>query len=395
VLDLGLDGDTPEKVRVRSDGRTLLRLDHGHQPSPPGQLTPAARRALTGAAGVLVADYGRGLAAQPAVRRALGRLPAQVPVVWDPHPRGPAPVPGARLATPNLAEAAAFARRVPAAATQLATAAAHGQALAARWRAAGVAVTLGSRGVLLVEGEGSPRLLAAPPVAAGDPCGAGDRFASTAAGRLAAGALTSEAVAAAVDAAARFVAGGGAAGVELAAGQPDPTRTVGLEQAEELVAAVRRRRGTVVATGGCFDLLHAGHVATLSSARALGDCLIVCLNSDHSVRRLKGPARPLVPERDRAAVLAALGCVDAVVVFDEPTPEHVLDRLRPDVFAKGGDYALTDLPEAALLAAWGGQAVILPYVAGRSTTRLLEEARRHAPDSPTGAHAGSGPPRHP
>ena len=130
----------------------------------------------------------------------------------------------------------------------------------------------------------------------------------------------------------------------------------------------------MVATGGCFDLLHAGHVHTLQAARSLGDCLVVCLNSDASVRRIKGSGRPLVPEEDRAAVLRALSCVDAVVLFDEDTPEVALEHLRPDVFAKGGDYGVSELPEARLLAGWGGHAVILPYVAGRSTTRLIEEA---------------------
>jgi rfaE bifunctional protein nucleotidyltransferase chain/domain len=137
---------------------------------------------------------------------------------------------------------------------------------------------------------------------------------------------------------------------------------------------VRRAGGTVVATGGCFDLLHAGHVRLLEQARALGDCLIVCLNSDASVARLKGEDRPLVGERDRAAVLGALGCVDAVAVFDEDEPTAILQRLRPHVWAKGGDYAVADLPEAAALEAWGGQAVVVPYVAGRSTTGLIEKA---------------------
>ena len=132
----------------------------------------------------------------------------------------------------------------------------------------------------------------------------------------------------------------------------------------------------MVATGGCFDLLHAGHVAMLSAARSLGDCLVVCLNSDASVRRLKGPDRPVQDQADRAAVLLALGCVDAVAVFDHDTPVPTLERLRPDVFCKGADYAVTDLPEARAMAAWGGQAVVLPYLPDRSTTRLLEEARR-------------------
>jgi D-beta-D-heptose 7-phosphate kinase / D-beta-D-heptose 1-phosphate adenosyltransferase len=138
---------------------------------------------------------------------------------------------------------------------------------------------------------------------------------------------------------------------------------------------VRAAGGTVVATGGCFDLLHAGHVATLEAARRLGDCLVVCLNSDASVRRLKGEGRPLVPERDRVRVLEALGAVDAVIVFGEDTPLAVLDALRPDVWVKGGDYATSALPETELLAGWGGQVVVVPYLAGRSTTRLVETAR--------------------
>jgi D-beta-D-heptose 7-phosphate kinase/D-beta-D-heptose 1-phosphate adenosyltransferase len=130
----------------------------------------------------------------------------------------------------------------------------------------------------------------------------------------------------------------------------------------------------VVATGGCFDLLHAGHVRTLEAARRLGDCLLVCLNSDASVRRLKGPGRPLVNEHDRAAVLAGLGCIDGVVVFEEDTPERVLERLRPHVWAKGGDYDGAQVPEARVIRAWNGRVEILPYVEGHSTTRLIEEA---------------------
>jgi D-beta-D-heptose 7-phosphate kinase/D-beta-D-heptose 1-phosphate adenosyltransferase len=431
VVDLGLDGQTPEKIRVRADGRSLLRLDRATRPGRVGPLDRAGRRVLAGAAAVLVADYGRGVAAEPGVRAA---LPSRRPLVWDPHPRGATPVPGARLATPNRAEAAGFVPEVPG--TGLAAVTARARLLADRWAAAGVAVTLGAGGALLVEGAGAPLVVPAPATTGGDPCGAGDRFSATAAGLLADGALPSEAVAGAVAAATAFVTAGGAATVRLSpttpttarqtsgtpgtpephppvpgppAGEPSPTPgseepavhsplvdphptnppftdppptdppLAGgspMERALGLVGVVRAMGGTVVATGGCFDLLHAGHVATLRAARALGDCLIVCLNSDDSVRRLKGPERPLVPEADRVAVLEALGCVDVVVPFDERTPEGVLRRLRPDVFAKGGDYALTDLPEAALLGTWGGQAVVLPYLEGRSTTRLMKEVVR-------------------
>jgi D-beta-D-heptose 7-phosphate kinase / D-beta-D-heptose 1-phosphate adenosyltransferase len=232
-----------------------------------------------------------------------------------------------------------------------------------------VAVTLGARGAVLVGGDGPALAVPARRVPAADPCGAGDCFAATAAGRLADGALPSEAVRAAVAGASAFVAAGGAAG--WSASRTEPRE----EDARALAARVRAEGGTVVATGGCFDLLHAGHVGALEAARALGDCLIVCLNSDASVRRLKGPDRPLVPEPDRAAVLAALACVDAVAVFDEDDPRAILRELRPHVWAKGGDYAVAELPEAATLAEWGGRAVVVPYVAGRSTTRLIEVAR--------------------
>jgi D-beta-D-heptose 7-phosphate kinase / D-beta-D-heptose 1-phosphate adenosyltransferase len=155
---------------------------------------------------------------------------------------------------------------------------------------------------------------------------------------------------------------------------PDEPRRDALAVAE----AIRARGGRVIATGGCFDLLHAGHVQMLERARSLGDGLVVLLNSDRSVRRLKGPQRPLVPESDRAAVLLGLGCVDAVEVFDEDTPCEALRRLRPDAFVKGGDYHDADIPERALMEELGGEFLVVPFLEGRSTSRLIDEARQHA-----------------
>jgi rfaE bifunctional protein nucleotidyltransferase chain/domain/rfaE bifunctional protein kinase chain/domain len=361
VVNLGCAGATPEKVRVRAAGRALVRLDAGGDGGGCGPLTAQARQALASASAVLVSDYGRGVPAEPSVRAALSEISA--PLVWDPHPKGLDPIPGVLLATPNESEARA--------AGSLAAAEAAGRRLARRWRAVNVCVTLGRRGALLVAGDG-PALAVPAPAAVGDPCGAGDSFAAAAAVRLAAGALPSEAVRAAVLAASSFVAAGGASGVAAAGFAVPETRPA---EAAELAERVRAGGGTVVATGGCFDLLHAGHVRMLQAARALGDCLIVCLNSNASVRRLKGLDRPLVGQDDRAAVLAALECVDAVAVFDEDDPRAIIEHLRPDVWAKGGDYALGDLPEAAVLAGWGGRAVLVPYVSGRSTTRLIEVAR--------------------
>ena len=378
VCDLGLPGATPEKVRVRAGGQVLVRIDHGGEVRACGSLGAAGRARLEGAAAVLVSDYGRGVAAEPAVRAALTQAVRRLPVVWDPHPRGPAPVPGVLLATPNAAEAEGMAGPASEATTPVARAEDAARALARHWAAVDVCVTLGAGGAVLVAGDGPPLVIPAPPTPSGDPCGAGDCFAATAAGRLAAGALPSEAVPAAVHAASAFVAAGGAAGA-AARGFAAPGASVGAgEDAVALARRVRAAGGTVVATGGCFDLLHAGHVHALTAARALGDCLIVCLNSDASVRRLKGPDRPLVAEADRAAVLEALGCVDGLTVFAEDDPSAVLRTLRPHVWAKGGDYAVAELPEAAVLAAWGGRAVTVPYVDGKSTTRLIEEALTRA-----------------
>ncbi|MYX42710.1 D-glycero-beta-D-manno-heptose 1-phosphate adenylyltransferase, partial [Streptomyces sp. SID89] len=150
------------------------------------------------------------------------------------------------------------------------------------------------------------------------------------------------------------------------------------EDPAALIARVRAAGGTVVAAGGCFDLLHAGHVGLLQAARRIGDCLVVCVNSDASVRRRKGDGRPVNPLADRTRVLRALACVDAVAVFDEDTPERLLSELRPDVWVKGGDYAGADLPEAALLDEWGGQAVLLPYLDGHSSTALMARAAEGA-----------------
>ena len=129
-----------------------------------------------------------------------------------------------------------------------------------------------------------------------------------------------------------------------------------------------------MATGGCFDLLHTGHVRLLRQARDLGDALIVLVNSDESVRTLKGAGRPVMRDVDRARVLAALACVDAVAIFDGPTPERVLETLRPDIWVKGGDYEAAELPEADTVRRHGGTVIILPTVAGYSSSRLIAAA---------------------
>ncbi|MBT2479726.1 D-glycero-beta-D-manno-heptose 1-phosphate adenylyltransferase [Streptomyces sp. ISL-94] len=373
LVELPLDGSLPVKTRVMAAGRPLIRIDRGG--GEVGPAPAAVRDTLREAAAILVADYGRGVA--DAVRALLAEAAHRVPLVWDPHPRGGPPVPGARLVTPSAAEAAALC---PGDGHSLGAHARRGADLAERWNAVSVAVTLGDRGALLTRPRSAaPMLVPAPYAAVGDPCGAGDCFAALAAVALAEGALPEEAVQRAVAGAAAFVVAGGACdpGLWRAHREGGPALPP-TGDAFALAESVRARGGTVVATGGCFDLLHAGHVGLLDSARRIGDCLIVCVNTDASLRRLKGPGRPLTPLEDRMRVLAALGSVDAVVAFEEDTPQTLLHALRPDVWVKGGDYSADALPEAEALRGWGGQTVVLPYLDGRSTTSLADRAARAA-----------------
>lgn len=138
---------------------------------------------------------------------------------------------------------------------------------------------------------------------------------------------------------------------------------------------LRAQGWRLVFTNGCFDLLHAGHVHYLEQARALGDVLIVGINSDEGVRRLKGPERPLLPAEDRVKLIAALECVDFVTIFDEPDPISLISLLRPHVHVKGGDYQAEDIPEAKTVRSYGGQVVIVSLLPDHSTTGLVERIR--------------------
>jgi rfaE bifunctional protein nucleotidyltransferase chain/domain len=434
VIALPYRGDTPEKIRLCAGRQVLMRVDRG-SPGQPLDPQDGLDAALAGAGAIVVSDYGRGVSRLASVRAAVAARTGTHPVVWDPHPRGPAPVPGVRLVTPNESEVmsagqhrgaerhadagrhraavgedgigtgdADRAGTGPHATGPDGTGAADADArsgrrfaalaLAAnqareRWRVRAVTVTLGADGALLAYGGATPMVVPAPVRAEHDTCGAGDRFAGAAAAALADGGLLSEAVQTAVADAAMFVAAGAArAYARRHTEMPQPAAEVDVDAALALATATRGAGGTVVATGGCFDLLHPGHVATLEAARSLGDCLIVCVNSDRSVRALKGPDRPLVSQHDRARLVAALGCVDAVAIFDELTPEPLLTRLRPDVWVKGGDYFLDDpddrpvLPEAELIRGWGGQSVVVPYLANHSTSGLIRSARDRSTPPP-------------
>ncbi|MDQ4104270.1 MAG: D-glycero-beta-D-manno-heptose 1-phosphate adenylyltransferase [Actinomycetota bacterium] len=383
VVRMPQRGSTVCKTRIRAGGRSLLRIDAGDGRAA-GATKDRFSTVLPGVQAVLVSDYGRGVTANPAVRDALIELARRVPVVWDPHPRGAPPVPGCRLVTPNEAEAASSGLTPAGGLNAAAT-------LRGWWRCDAVAITLGARGAVLATADGCttvpvPDIEISPDR---DTCGAGDAFAAAVTGALLVNSPVNTAVAVAVCAASQFVAAGGAASISaLPTGSPltgspptgspltKPARSPsGRLPAAELAARLRRRGGRLVATGGCFDLLHPGHLSLLRQARAQGDALVVCVNSDESVRRRKGPARPIVPAADRIALLEALEPVDGVIMFDEDTPSTLLETLRPDVWVKGGDYTVGDLPEATVVRRHGGQIVIIPLVGDYSTSRLVSAVR--------------------
>jgi D-beta-D-heptose 7-phosphate kinase/D-beta-D-heptose 1-phosphate adenosyltransferase len=367
LVDLGLHGSTPTKLRLRTDGQSLARVDRNCTPvASVGEWTVAATAAVTGAGSVLISDYGRGIAGVPALSALLQQLSRRKPVVWDPHPRGPLPSPGVPdLLTPNLAEArylAGASGTAPSPSDVLAMTV----GLTRRFDCP-VVVTIGERGAVLAELGREPVVVPVQP-AVGDTCGAGDRFAAATAVARARRVSRREAVRRGVEVARHHVAGDGrGARPESGDGRVDRADALALAR------RVRQHGGIVVAAGGCFDVLHAGHVELLEAARRLGDCLVVCLNSDRSLRRLKGPRRPVNPQADRVAVLDGLACVDAVLVFDDDTPGEALTRLRPHLFVKGADHADRALPERDVLAVWGGRVVFLPLREGGSTSRIIRD----------------------
>jgi D-beta-D-heptose 7-phosphate kinase/D-beta-D-heptose 1-phosphate adenosyltransferase len=216
-----------------------------------------------------------------------------------------------------------------------------------------------------------------------DETGAGDMVASAVALALAAGAELGEAAWLANVAAGVKVGKFGAATVtgqeiltELGGGEPTAERVMTRDGAARLAAQLHAQGRSLVFTNGCFDILHLGHVRYLEASRKLGDALVVGINTDASVRKLKGPGRPLQSELDRAQILASLSCVDAVVLFDEDTPLALIRALKPDVLTKGADYKTKRAVVGwDVVRKWGGRVELVPLIEGRSTTGLVKRAQ--------------------
>jgi rfaE bifunctional protein nucleotidyltransferase chain/domain len=334
---------------------------------------------------VLVADYGLGALGAP-VRRRVARARNRIPLlVVDAHELGRWAALAPDAVTPSVAEAAALLGEPVPDRGRVAWGADRRRRLVSAAGGAHVLLTLDVDGVLSLPPEGPPgHVPAAGPAPATRSCGAGDVFAAAWTAARAGGVDPGAATAVAQAAADVAVARPGTAVCEtraLTARLATADRGRVLEHTELFaVLAEHRAAGRrIVFTNGCFDVLHRGHVNYLRQARELGDLLVVALNSDASVGRLKGPTRPVNPLADRAGVIGALAAVDLVTSFDTDSPVELLEQVRPDVYAKGGDYTVEMLPETPVVEALGGQVRILDYLSDHSTTAIVARVREGEP----------------
>jgi D-beta-D-heptose 7-phosphate kinase / D-beta-D-heptose 1-phosphate adenosyltransferase len=372
---------TTRKLRVLGHHQQLLRLDWEDVAPCSAPSTVRMMSKLVEESGpdaVILSDYAKGVLTPEAIA-AVVQLRGREPVIVDPKSRDFTQYRGATLITPNLRELeAASGRTLHPDDTESIAAAARRLAQDAGLQA--MIVTLGDRGMLLVP-VGEPEV--AVPAAKHevyDVTGAGDTAIAVLALSLAAQAPLLSAAQIANAAAGVSVGQVGAVAVDLQsirnalAARPDAKV---LERAALAARAASWRMAgrRIVFTNGCFDLLHSGHLALLESAAKLGDVLVLAINSDESVRRLKGPERPLVPQSERAALLAALSFVDAVTVFDEDTPLATLEAVRPHVLVKGADYRPEQIVGRELVEASGGRVALVPLVPDKSTSALVERIR--------------------
>jgi len=374
---------------LRVDRETRAALDPDVAEELLARVLPAIREHQA----VLVSDYGKGVCTPEILKKviAAARL-AEVPVIADPRPGNDYSIyRGVTAVTPNRLE------------TRLATgreirsgddAIAAGKQLCRELGLDHAYITLDSDGIALVTAEGSGRLFPTRKRQVYDITGAGDMVLATIGVASAAG----------VDPAdiARLANVAGGLEVErigvvpitreemladiLANSRSAPDKICGLDDLERHVRTRRAQGQTIVFTNGCFDILHYGHVSYLQQAAAEGDCLIVALNSDESVRRLdKGPERPVISQEHRAAMLAALEAVDFVIIFDEPTPHALLSRLEPDLLVKGGTYGHDGILGWELVESYGGKVKALGAIPGVSTTQIVERLRE-APEAIPAPH---------
>jgi D-beta-D-heptose 7-phosphate kinase/D-beta-D-heptose 1-phosphate adenosyltransferase len=374
---------TVTKLRVISQHQQLLRLDYEESTVAPqdGGLFDLCAARLPGCNCLVLSDYAKGSLARAGefVDMAKSR---GVPVLVDPKGSDFRRYRGASVLTPNLREF----EQVAGACRDDAELAEKGERLRREVGVAGLLITRGERGMTLVQ-EAEPRVLhlAAQAHEVYDVTGAGDTVIAALAAALVSGHDLPAAMQYANAAAGLVVEKLGTASVtaaelnaSLATVRSGRRGVLAAEEVEVEVAAARQRGERIVMTNGCFDILHPGHVRFLEQARGLGDRLLVAVNDDDSVRRLKGPERPVNAHADRMAVLAALACVDWVTGFGADTPRDLIAKIGPDVLAKGGDYRPEQVAGAAEVRAAGGQVAILPFIQGHSSSTVIDAVARAA-----------------
>jgi D-beta-D-heptose 7-phosphate kinase/D-beta-D-heptose 1-phosphate adenosyltransferase len=370
---------TITKLRVISRHQQLIRLDFEEHASAvePLDLQDAFEAALADADCVVLSDYGKGTLSDPAALIARARQRAKT-VIVDPKRKDFLAYRGATLVTPNMSEFQAVVGHCGGD-DELVT---RGHQLMADTDIQGLLITRSEHGMTLLL-PGQPALnLPARAREVFDVTGAGDTVVAVLAAAVAAGLPVMQAAVLSNLAAGIVVGRLGTATVVREdleeALTPEQLHQRGIVDEATLVrqiAEARKRGERIVMTNGCFDLLHPGHVGYLEQAAALGDRLVIAVNDDDSVRRLKGAARPVNPLTGRMAVLAGLRSVDWVVAFSEDTPERLICRIRPDVLVKGGDYLPDQIAGGDCVSRSGGKVVVLDYVDGCSTSSLIESIR--------------------
>ncbi|KQV62061.1 MULTISPECIES: D-glycero-beta-D-manno-heptose-7-phosphate kinase [unclassified Caulobacter] len=378
VIDAGRR--TTEKVRYISGSHQMLRVDREDRGPGDGAALLAAFKARLAAADVVVlSDYAKGVLTAQVVRGAIDAARAAgKPVIVDPKSRDLARYDGATLIKPNRKEAAEATGIIDN--SDEASEEAGGAILAMAPGLEAALITRGGAGMTLAARGQAPVHLPATAVEVFDVSGAGDTVAATLALAVAAGASLTDAARLANLAGGLVVAKLGTdvvTAAELAAragsveGEPGEIKIADRDHARRIVEGWRARGLKVGFTNGCFDLLHPGHVSLLSQAKAACDRLIVGLNTDASVSKLKGPSRPVQKETARATVLASLSSVDLVVLFDEDTPLTLIEAFRPDVLVKGADYTVETVVGSDVVLGYGGKVVLAALKQGQSTTALI------------------------
>ncbi|MGX7707780.1 D-glycero-beta-D-manno-heptose 1-phosphate adenylyltransferase [Methylobacterium sp. Gmos1] len=369
---------TTEKTRFVAGAQHLLRVDAEDAHPLPDTVAAALLERLDAAlsrADVLVlSDYAKGVLI-PAVIRGACALARRcgVAVLADPKPATLALYAGVDLITPNVAEAAAVTGLPINSDAEVEAAA---RALARLTGGAAVVLTRGAAGMTVLDRSGRATHLPTEAREVYDVSGAGDTVVAVLAlagddDLVVAARLANQAAGLAVSRVGTTAVGANALRRALAPRSATGGRVMGLAEAAAAAEDWRDEGARVVLTNGCFDLLHPGHLHLIAQARARGDRLVVAVNDDASVRRLKGPARPVQPEADRARLLAGLAGVDAVVLFPEDTPLAVVEAIRPDILVKGADYRLEAVVGGDLVRARGGDVVLVPLLEGFSTTATL------------------------